>query len=201
MAPILYDCIDTVVCTNNALNPSFHMALKVLFNQNVNKIIVSDRFIEKKTISWHRVQELEVNQYRENVHGKLNGLQVPYDAIRCNYVNCINDSHRHKLSKYCENIINLCVKVGDECFSKVKNKIRQILYWNEIVKPLKDDAIFGTVFGFHVHHIMKHIKHQYHYTIRAIKKRDVDLRKSRMAECLTTAKNHRFKKSSVMWPK
>ncbi len=95
------------------------------------------------------MQDWEVNQYRENVCGELNGLQVPHDAIRCNDVNWINDSHRHKLSKYYQDIINLCVKAGDECFSMVKNKIRQIPYWNEIVKPLKDDAIFwDSVLGF-----------------------------------------------------
>ncbi len=38
---------------------------------------------------------------------------------------------------------------------------------------------------------MKHTKHKYHYTISTIKKRDADLCKSRMAECLTTVKNHR----------
>ncbi len=135
---------------------------------------MSDRFIEKKTISWHRVQEWEVKQYRENVCGKLNGLHVPYDVIRCNDVNCMNDSHRHKLSKYCQDIIHLCVKV--------KNKKRHIPYWNEIVKPLKDDVMFwdsvwvscGKARYGAVHQIMKHSKHKHHYTIRTIKKRDAD---------------------------
>ncbi len=34
-------------------------------------------------------------------------------------------------------------------------------------------------------------KRRYHYAIRAIKKRKPDLRKSRMAECLTNNRNHR----------
>ncbi len=42
-----------------------------------------------------------------------------------------------------------------------------------------------------VHQIMKHTKHKYHYTVRTIKRRDADLRKSRMAKCLTTKKKHR----------
>ncbi len=68
-----------------------------------------------------------------------------------------------------------------------------------IVEPLKDDAMFwysvwiscGKPRQYTVHQIMKHTKYKYHYTNRAIKKRDADLRKSRMAECLTTEKNHR----------
>ncbi len=68
--------------------------------------------------------------------------------------------------------------------------IRQIPYCNEIVKPLKDDAMFWDSVWVScwkprqgdVHQIMKHTKHKYHYTIRAIKKRNADLRKSGMAE-------------------
>lgn len=47
---------------------------------------------------------------------------------------------------------------------------------------------------------MKHTKHKYHYTLRTIKKRDTDLRMSRVAECLTTEKIRRdfWKKQKTM---
>ncbi len=50
--PVLYECIDTVVCTDNRLNPSLHMALKVVFNVNIDRIRVSKRVVEMRPVSW-----------------------------------------------------------------------------------------------------------------------------------------------------
>ena len=41
-----------------------------------------------------------------------------------------------------EKLIDACVSCGDQCFPKVKKKENQIPYWDESVKPLKDDALF-----------------------------------------------------------
>ncbi len=86
----------------------------------------------------------------------------------------------------------MCVKAGDECFPKVRKKETQIPYWNEVVQPQKDSALFwhsiwaqcgkprqGAVFE-----VMKRTKHKYHYAIRSIKKREGDLRMSKMAEAI-----------------
>ncbi len=65
---------------------------------------------------------------------------------------------------------------------------------------LKDDIVFGKSIwvscdkpreGGVVAQIMRETKHKYHYTIRAIRKRDADLRKTWVAESLIYERNDR----------
>ncbi len=166
---------------------------------NVDKFYVTEQNIDKTTIAWHRVKEEERNHYKQCVHNRLHNMYVPRDAIMCHNVICKNENHRQQLSRYCKELIQICVEEGHECFPTVLKKGTQVSYWNETVQPLKDDALFwksiwvscGKPRESVVAQIMRRTKHKYHYTIRAIKKREDDLRKSLMAESLIYERNHR----------
>ncbi len=93
----------------------------------------------------------------------------------------------------------MCVKAGDECFPNVRKKESQILYWNEIMQPQKESALFwngiwaqcgkprhGAVFE-----IMKRTKHMYHYSIRNIKKCERELKMSKMTEAMMDSDDNR----------
>ena len=97
----LYHCIDTVECLNNSLNPSFHKPLKITFNSGIDSIIVTSKSMQKDAISWQKVREQEIEQYKQCVNHKLEMLTLPQDAIMCENVNCMNPNHKDSLSRCC----------------------------------------------------------------------------------------------------
>ncbi len=175
------------------------MALNVVCNVNIERIRVSNRMVEKRPIAWHRITEQGRTKYKESVLLKLKHVNIPTNAIMCSNVNCEDDSYRQQLSGYCHDLIQACIKTGDKCFPRVKSMKTQIPYWNEVVQPLKDNALFWSSIWIScgkpregvVAQIMRCTKHRYHYAIRAIKKRESDLSKSKMAERLINNRNHR----------
>ncbi len=77
-------------------------------------------------------------------------LYIPAGDILCDDVNCANEDHKKHLSIYCEDLIQMCVKAGDECFPKARKKKSQIPYWNEIVQHRKKVHYSGMVYGHNV---------------------------------------------------
>ncbi len=149
----------------------------------------------------YRIQDWleERNQCKQCFHNRLVNICVPRHALMCHNVTCRNENHRQQLSRYCKQLIQICVEGDQEYFPTLHKKVTQVPYWNEAVQPLKDDALFwksilvscGKPREEVVAQIMRRSKHKYLYTIRVIKKRDDDLRKSWMAESLIYERNHR----------
>ncbi len=77
-------------------------------------------------------------------------MDILVGAILCDGVNCANEDHKKQLSIYCEDLIQMCVKAGDECLPKVRKKECHIPYWNEIVQPQKKVHHSGMVYGHNV---------------------------------------------------
>ncbi len=102
------------------------MALKVVFNVNIERTRVSERVVENRPIACHKITEKGRIKYKESVLLKLKNVNNPSDAIMCNNVNCEDDSHKQQLSEYCHDIIQACIKTGDECFPKWK--VRKLRY-------------------------------------------------------------------------
>ncbi len=197
----MYDCVDIIECTNNMFNPSNHRALKVDFNLDVNKISVSERVCMSKAVSWQRVSDNHIARYQTDVSNKLQWMHnIPRDALLCRDVLCDNQTHRREMSQYCKDLIKICVETGEACLPKVKNKESNIPYWSEVVQPLKDKADMwrfiwqqcGQPRDGTVAQIMRATRHKYHYTVRAIKKNEDSLRKSRMAEAVTKNEGRDF---------
>ncbi len=131
----LYDCINTVECIENRLIPLFHSALKLLLKVDIEKQQCLEKVYEKKSFAWHRVKYPEKEKYRYNLEQRLPQMDIPVGAILCDDVNCANEDHKKQLIIYCEDLIQMCVKAGDECLPKVRKKESKIPYWNECVQP------------------------------------------------------------------
>ena len=195
----LSDYVESVSCIDTGLNPSFHFPLWIAITFDLQKLGITERTYQTKGIAWNRLTENEINQYKQVVSEKLSNIYVPQSACNCEHVRCSSVRHKHELSKYCHDLIGVCVHSGETIFPKVKHKNTQIPYWNECVKPLKDTSLFwksiwescGRPRDGVVSDIMRATKHKYHYTIRAIRKRQEDLRNSRMVECYLKNKNRR----------
>ncbi len=196
---LLYECVDSIKCTDNRLNPSFHRTLLIKFNININKIRIGEGNFTNKSIAWHRVNDQHIATYQDGINAKLQTFQVPKEAILCRNVLCGNEKHSLDLSKYCESLISICVQSGETCFPKVRHKENSVPYWSEEVQSLKDNALLWHDIWQHcgksrdgvVAQIMRRVRHKYHYTLRSIKKNDTMLRKSRMAEALGTGGDSR----------
>ncbi len=94
------------------------------------------------------MKEEERNLYKQCVRNRLNNIYVPRDAIMCHNVTCSNENHRQQLSRFCRELIQICVEEGQKYFPIVRKKVTQVPYWNEAVKPLKMMPCFGKVYGF-----------------------------------------------------
>ncbi len=120
---------------------SFHTALVIKGNVNIDKIRIGQRNITNKSIAWHRVNDQHIAAYQDGINAKLQTLQVPREAILCRNVLCGNEKHKLDLSNYCGSLISICVHFGKTCFPKVRHKENSVHYWNKEVQSLKDKAL------------------------------------------------------------
>ncbi len=122
---LLYECVDSIECTDNRLNPSFHGVLLIKFNININKIRIGERNV---TIAWHSMNDQHIAAYQDGINAKLQTLPVPREAVLCRNVLCGNEKHRLDLSKYCESLISMCVQSGETCFPNMRHKENSVPY-------------------------------------------------------------------------
>ena len=86
----------------------------------------------------------------------------------------------------------LCIS-AENLFPKSVAKKKHLPYWNEKVKPIKDKSIFwghlwnqnGRPTDGCVYNIYKGVKRKYHQAVSQIKKEENQLRRQRMAECIS----------------
>ncbi len=110
------------------------MALKLVLKVDIEKLQCSEKVYETKSFALRRVNDPEKEKYKYNLERRLLQMDIPASAILCDDVNCANEDHKRQLSIYCEDLIQMCVKAGDECLPKVRKKESQIPYRNEIVQ-------------------------------------------------------------------
>ncbi len=88
-----YDCIDSVECMDNRLNPSFHRALKLVLKVDIEKLQCSEKVYEKKLFAWHRVKDPEKEKYRYNLEQRLLEMDISVGAILYDDVNWAKEDH------------------------------------------------------------------------------------------------------------
>ena len=81
-------------------------------------------------ISWHKVSSDNIENYKEAIDISLDSVNIDYCSISCDDVHCSNDMHRDAINNMCSNIIDICLKAGDQCFPKVSAPKRRIPKWN-----------------------------------------------------------------------
>ncbi len=149
-----------------------------------------DHFVEPNSLyDCIDIVECMDNRLNPSFHGALKlVLKVDIEKLQC------SEKVYEKKSCACHR-----VKDPEKCFPKERKKESQIPYRNERVQQQKDSTLFwngrwaqcgkprhGAVFE-----IMKRTKHKYHYAIRNIKKRERELRISKMAEAMMENSDNR----------
>ena len=148
-------------------------------------------------IAWHKINDTQRKLYKSHISSQLGKLKLSDSPANCNNVKCVNVTHKQELNDYCAALIDVCLTAGIECFPKVRSKNRNVPYWSEKVRPYKDEALkwsrawktLNKPSEGEVYENMKKAKHEYHYSIRKIRKDENNLRRARMAECVAQSDN------------
>lgn len=94
-----------------------------------------------KGFKWERASDDCIHQYCLITKQKLNDIKIPHDALSCNDVNCIVDSHRQDLDCFYNSICNALLSSSKVCIDTVKSsKNHNVPGWNEHCKDLHADA-------------------------------------------------------------
>ena len=187
----LYSNVNANYVIIHHTNPSWHRPVCL----DVSVPIVSnephdDSQQMHSCTAWNKVTEEMYQMYQETMIRYLHNVNIPVEALQCRDPMCQIDSHRSQLNEYCNQLIECCVKSGEECFPVVKCSKRQKPYWKDNVKPERDKCLFwGKIWkeceqprvGV-VADVYRKSKRDYHYACRSIRKHEKQLRKARMFE-------------------
>ena len=69
-------------------------------------------------LAWDKVSQDGKNEYCTLTDISMQNINIPYEAISCKDVNCINESHRVAINKFYGDIVNAMCNVGDYVFDK-----------------------------------------------------------------------------------
>ncbi len=189
----VFSDIESVSVIDHVLNPpgSWHRPIQLVLNMTAPSVNISPpQHNRNDFISWKRIKPVHYEEYKAHLSALIECLDVPHDALNCNDLMCDSEDHKHQLDKYCSDLIELCVRAGNECFPKFRDKKKNIPYWREEVEPKRQDALFwghiwnecGRPSEGVVADLYRKCKREYHYAVRHVKRNDSQLRKQRMLE-------------------
>ena len=121
----------------NGLNPSMHCPLRLELGIPLDRLNVHLPKRNVNRVAWHRVGEREIDMYQVNICDKLKSVHIPTNTLLCCDVMCSLTEHKQSLSQYCRDLIEVCIKVGRDCFPVVQNRKSNLPFWNENIKSLK----------------------------------------------------------------
>ena len=141
-------------------------------------------------IAWHRVTDEMYSQFRRQVTKSVRQAGFVC-CLNCEDLNCESIQHRHDLDKLCQCMEDMLVNNALQLFPKIKKR-HAVPYWNQEIRPLKNDSIFwhwlwrecGKPSEGIIVDIYKRCKKRYHYAIKNLKKQENILRNARMAEAI-----------------
>ena len=134
---IVFDTIE------NNDNVSNHFPIKcevVVHSTRINVLPKTD--FAKKRISWHKVTDNMYSQFQQRIDDKL-ARHGSVQCLSCSNVKCIDNLHIQELDNLCVHLTNVLVDSAQEVFPKIKPKSKKTIpYWNQEIKPLKQDCVF-----------------------------------------------------------
>ena len=109
---------------------------------------------------------------------------------------CECGNHRSDIDSVCKQLIDVLLRAGQDTLPKCSHRDRGIPYWNYEVESVTETAMFWHWLWDdndrprhgHVAAITHKTRASYHYAVRQIKRRERELRKSKMAESVSTNK-------------
>ena len=136
-----------------------------------------DKCVSEK-IAWHKVTNFTDYQSLMSEMLSVNTVIGELSCLRCNDVNCENPIHLYEIDLLCSMLTDMCITAADATLPKVGAKCK-FPGWLKEVQPLKNVAAFlGAIWKENgrphtgiVSDIYMRCRHEYHYTIRFIKKK------------------------------
>lgn len=200
----IYNAIVRIECKPSIDNPSYHLPLSFEFVYDFATIETSNVQQQvRQSIAWHKVNDRNVNVYRQILKNKLGQRKLP-DSLFCKNVFCECPIHRQEIDEYCKFIVDACLNAANDCLPKNVKKSgepKSTPYWNDEVRSKREDSLeakwvwesIGRPNSGPIFDEMRGTKRRYHYAVRRIKRKESCLRNKRMAEALSSGRN------SDMW--
>ena len=204
-----FSCIDYFMVSGNiyskvakcsvwdqSINPSYHhpVLITVLVDScNVTKdtdVSGNDMQVpahasvqNQPVINWNLLSSDNIINYQVLLDSLLSDIVILPHIHTCRDVNCSNIAHTAYIDKYCDEIVDKCIKAGLSAFPLYKsnpdyrNKHR-LPEWNTLIKPLRQSSIFwhqlwqacGKPNEGQVAAIMRTTRAKYHRVIKEVKK-------------------------------
>ena len=182
----LYDAIAEAGSIQSVDNFSGHDPIycKIRFEQLDLKL---EKVEFKSVPSWGKANNLEKDNYQNELDRKLNNIAIPACIETCRDLQC--KEHVSEINNYCEDILEAVEVSANENLPKTRpprseENSKIMPGWNEYVKPFKEEAQFwksvwvsaGKPNDHPLFHNMKSSKGQYKYAIRRLKCQQIKFR-------------------------
>ena len=193
--------VNSAKVKDDAVNLSAHKVIQIDLNLQILSDINKDNNsagVRKPKIAWHKVNDLHIEQYQKMINSQLLGM-CDRTVTSCQNLQCEQHDHKTQIDKWCEELIECCMK-ADCKLPRENNGKKCMPGWVDNVKQHRDENIFwfetwreagkpkiGILFE-----NMKEAKRQYTYAVRRCKRRQNDIRKQKMAQCVAENDSRNF---------
>ena len=147
-----------------------------------------------RCVNWSRTTDRERWIYNVNSGSLLESIQVPFESLYCNNINCTNASHLKNIEKYYNDIVQ-SLKDSSDFLIKNPSSTRVSVNrpgWNDIAKEVYEESKeafmdwknagrprHGPIFD-----IKKRAQARFKYAMRYLKLNEEQIRKNNLAEKL-----------------
>ena len=155
-------------------------------------------------INWNLLSSDNIINYQVLLDSLLSDIVILPHIHTCRDVNCSNIAHTAYIDKYCNEIVDKCIKAGLSAFPLYKsnpdyrNKHR-LPEWNTLIKPLRQSSSSGTNYGKpvkpnegQVAAIMRTTRAKYHRAIKEAEKHIKDRKNNELITQLCCKDNKAF---------
>ena len=148
----------------------------------------------KPSVAWHKCDETNIENYKENMDNSLMQINPMQDALTCTDYKCIiHNEHIHQLHN---KLIDICNKASKACLPHTSsNNYRKIVPgWNEYVKEHAENAKVwhdvwvqsGKPKQGDIANMKRKTRLKYHYAIRYVTKENIRIRNNKMGEAVSS---------------
>jgi hypothetical protein len=195
---VLFDHIANCEVIQCPLNPSNHNVVSMtceipvpdakLHTQSATTQDIP-RQDHRLSLDWGAATPGHTNSYKT----RLDGLLAPISewaetvVVDCGNPECKDPDHVAQVDKLCCDMIDICVTAAEETIPMRRRGRRPMPGWNKEARPEREVSIFwhriwlecGSPKAGWVYNIMKSTRSKYHYAVRALRKREDEMRRSR----------------------
>ena len=148
----------------------------------------------KPSVAWHKCEETNIENYKENTDNLLLLINPMQDALTCKDRKCI--IHNEQIHQLHKQIIEVCNKASNACLPHTtgKNSRKVVPGWNEYVKEHAENAKVwhdvwvqsGKPKQGDIANMKRKTRLKYHYAIRYVTKENIRIRNNKMGEAVSS---------------